>query len=71
MNSVYLGEWGGKSVYQPEYDPLTWDAVGLPPRVYKCAACKIKWFRAITNFYGGLCHSCYVSQFDGEPDIEF
>ena len=69
MNTVYLGEWNSQSVYQPEYDPRTWDAVGLPPRVYKCACCKVRWFRAITNWYEGLCYWCYVSQFEGEDDL--
>jgi hypothetical protein len=66
---IYLGEWAGKSVYQPEYDPQTWDAVGLPPQVYKCAECKVRWFRAITNWYGGLCYYCWLEQFEGESEL--
>jgi len=67
--TVYLGERRGKSVYQPEYDPQTWDAVGTLPRVYKCAACKVRWFRAITNWYEGLCFECWVTQFEGEDEL--
>ncbi len=67
---IYLGERGGVSVYQPEYDPQTWERERFPlPLVYKCNECKIRWFRAITNFYGGLCHPCYVSQYEGEEEM--
>ena len=64
---IYLGEWAGRSVYQPEYEYR--ESVGVPSRVYKCSCCKIRWFRAITNFYDGMCYYCWLEQFEGEPDI--
>ena len=67
---IYLGEWGGVSVYQPEYNPLTWDnEPARRPQVYKCACCKVRWFRAITNWYEGLCFECWVTQFEGEEEL--
>ena len=66
---IYLGEWGGVSVYMPEYDPDTWDAVGTPPYVYKCACCKVRWFRAITNWYEGLCWVCALEEYEGEDEL--
>ena len=70
MNTVYLGEWNSRSVYQPEYDPQTWEQQRFPlPQVHKCSCCKIKWFRTTTNFYEGFCYYCWVEQFDGEEDI--
>ena len=67
MNTIYLGEWGGVSVYQSEYEYR--ESVGLPSRVYKCTDCKIRWFRAITNFYAGLCYYCWLEQFEGEEEM--
>ena len=69
VRMIYLGEWANASVYQPEYDPETWDAVGLPSRVYKCSCCKVRWFRSITNFYDGMCYYCWKEQYDGMDDI--
>ena len=70
MNTVYLGEWNNASVYQPEYDPQTWEQQRFPlPLVYKCNECKIRWFRAITNFYDGLCYGCWITQFEDEEEI--
>ena len=66
---IYLGEWGGVSIYQPEYDPQTWERIGQPPQVYKCACCKVRWFRAITNWYDGLCYECWKEQFEDKPDM--
>ena len=66
VNSEYLGESRGVSVYQPTRAlPTRW----LTPQVYKCAACKVRWFRSITNWYGGLCFECWVTQFEGEEEI--
>ena len=67
MEVVYLGYWGGKYVYQPEYKPV--EGFGTPPQVYKCACCKVRWFRSITNWYEGLCYCCWVEQFEGEDDL--
>ena len=64
---IYLGEWGGVSVYQPEYEYR--ESVGVPSRVYKCNCCKVRWFRSITNFYDGMCYYCWKEQYDGMDDI--
>ena len=70
MEMIYLGEWGGRSRYQPEYDPAEWERMSFPPPlVYKCNECKIRWFRPVANFYDGMCYECYVSQFEDEPDL--
>ncbi len=64
---IYLGEWGNESVYQPEYkwaEKATWS-----PYVYKCSECKIRWFRAITNWYDGMCYYCWLEQFEGEEEM--
>ena len=67
MEMIYLGYWGDRSIYQPEYKPT--EAVGLPSRVYKCIDCKIRWFRSITNWYDGLCYHCWLEQFEGEEEL--
>ena len=71
MNTVYLGEWQGKSVYQPEYDPQTWEGRCLMvPNVSICASKCTRWFRTAQEDYReGLCHSCYVSQYEGEEEM--
>ena len=63
---IYLGYWGGEYIYQPTGKLPTRFP---PPQVFKCACCKIRWFRAITNFYDGMCYYCWLEQFEGEKEM--
>ena len=63
MEVEYLGEWHSRSAYQPTRALPTRFP---PPQVYKCACCKVRWFRSITNWYGGLCYYCWLEQFEEE-----
>jgi len=66
VNTEYLGHWGGKDVYQPTRKlPTRWPM----PRVHKCACCKIRWFRSITNWYDGLCWVCAREEYEGEEEM--
>ena len=66
MEVEYLGEWNSLSVYQPTKPlPTRWPVGG----VYKCACCKVRWFRSITNWYDGMCYYCWLEQFEGEDEL--
>jgi len=68
MNTEYLGEWGGKSVYQPTRKlPTRWPM----PRVTICAAKCTRWFRVVQEDYrDGLCNECWLEGFEGEEEME-
>ena len=68
---TYLGEWGGVSVYQPEYEQVQ-DEYGLmQPSVLICTAKCTRWFRIVLEDYrDGLCNECWLEQFEGEVDDE-
>ena len=63
---TYLGEWGGVSVYQPEYDPATWEGRGLmQPSVLICTAKCTRWFRIVLEDYrDGLCNECWKEEYN-------
>ena len=67
---TYLGEWGGVSVYQPEYKQVQ-DVYGLmQPSVLICTAKCTRWFRIVLEDYrDGLCNECWLEQFEGEEEL--
>jgi len=66
--SDYLGEWGGRSVYQPTRKlPTRWL---MAPSVRICAAKCTRWFLIVVEDHrDGLCNECFVEQFEGEEDM--
>jgi len=65
---IYLGEWGGVSVYQPEYEYR--ESVGVPSRKTICRSCMVRWlWPSVAEHQDGMCHQCWKTEFEGKPDI--
>ena len=65
---IYLGEWGGRSRYQPEYRWV--DTRFLPSRKTICRSCMVRWlWPSVAEHQDGMCHVCYATQYDGMDDI--
>ena len=65
---IYLGEWGGVSVYQPEYEYR--ESVGVPSRKTICRSCMVRWlWPSVAEHQDGLCWVCLKAEYDGMDDI--